>query len=175
MDGVDKYICQPEQNKNRVKTSPLKISSIILLFLLLGFFREFFFVNVNALLYKMYYHDQDVRVANLVLPLEAIGYQNLYWLKYVFTLLSISLFFGLSLLSVRWIMNQKKVEVFVGYTYLLLVILAALSMGFGYFINNRLQDDEYTLSRWLLGVLQSPLPALFFIATGKLLTPQSKT
>lgn len=158
-----------------MKTNSVKIGLIILLFLVLGFFREFFFVNVNALLYKMYYQDQDVRVADVVLPLESLGYQNLYWLKYFFTLLSVSAFFGLSLLSIRWIVKQKKVEVFVGYTYLLLVILAALSMGFGYFINNRLQDDEYTLSRWLLGILQSPLPALFFIATRNLLNPQSKT
>lgn len=145
----------------------------LILFILLGFFREFFFVNLNYLLYKLYYHDAGLKVPALIQPFESLGYATIYWLKYLFTLISLGLFFSLSVLSAKWLSPQKKVVRFIGYTYLLLLILGAISMGIGYFINGRLQDDEYTLSRWLLGILQSPLPLLFFLATNKLLTSTS--
>jgi len=41
-------------------------------------------------------------------------------------------------------------------------------MLWAYFIKVKLDTDEYSLSRWLMGIAQSPLPALFFIATAKL-------
>ena len=46
--------------------------------------------------------------------------------------------------------------------------LAGLSMIYGYFINGRLQDDEYTVSRWLMGIAQSPIICLILIASEKL-------
>jgi hypothetical protein len=46
--------------------------------------------------------------------------------------------------------------------------LAALSMIYGYFVNGRLQDDEYTLSRWLMGIAQSPIICLILLASEKL-------
>ncbi|MDP3146184.1 MAG: hypothetical protein Q8N66_12305 [Bacteroidota bacterium] len=41
-------------------------------------------------------------------------------------------------------------------------------MIYGYFVNGRLQDDEYTVSRWLLGIAQSPIICLILIASEKL-------
>lgn len=41
-------------------------------------------------------------------------------------------------------------------------------MAYNYFIQNQLGGDEYTFSRWLMGIAQSPLVAFFVIASSKL-------
>ena len=51
---------------------------------------------------------------------------------------------------------------------MLLLTLAAITMLYGYIVNNRLQDSEYTISRWLLGIAQSPIIFLILIASQKL-------
>jgi len=48
-------------------------------------------------------------------------------------------------------------------------------MLYGYFINNRLQDSEYTLSRWLLGIAQSPIVFIILFAANKLNNTLTKT
>ena len=52
--------------------------------------------------------------------------------------------------------------------YALILLIASVAMLYGYLINNRLQSDEYTLSRWLLGIAQSPLICLILLASEKL-------
>ena len=41
-------------------------------------------------------------------------------------------------------------------------------MTYNYLINNQLDGEEYTFSRWLLGIAQSPLVAFFMIASSAL-------
>ncbi|MBL7912865.1 MAG: hypothetical protein JNJ41_17510 [Bacteroidia bacterium] len=72
-------------------------------------------------------------------------------------------------------LTEKKILLkFLVYSYLILLSLAAIAMTYGYFINGHLQDDEYTLSRWLLGIAQSPIICLILIASEKLY-PKSTT
>jgi hypothetical protein len=47
-------------------------------------------------------------------------------------------------------------------------VLSAIAMIWAYFVKLDLGDDEYTFSRWLMGIAQSPLPVLFLLATSKL-------
>jgi len=95
-------------------------------------------------------------------------------MKYPFTILSILLFGCLSYFSVRFILGTKKIWRWVVYSYLILLTLAGLSMLFGYIVNQRLQDDEYTLSRWLVGIIQSPIITIIIIASHQLLTQQNQ-
>jgi hypothetical protein len=46
----------------------------------------------------------------------------------------------------------------------LLLFLSAAAMLWAYFIKGNLQDNEYTFSRWVMGIAQSPLPVLFLLA-----------
>ncbi|MGZ4089416.1 MAG: hypothetical protein ACXVNO_01760, partial [Bacteroidia bacterium] len=93
---------------------------------------------------------------------------TLYKLKYPFTLLFILFFGTLSFFAVRFILGTKKLWRWVVYSYLILLTLAGLSMLFGYVVNQRLADDEYTLSRWLLGIAQSPIICLILLAAENL-------
>lgn len=63
---------------------------------------------------------------------------------------------------------HKKNTLWIIYIYVLLLALSTLSMGYNYLINNQLGGDEYTFSRWLMGIAQSPLVCFFIIASSKL-------
>lgn len=144
-----------------------------LLFAFSGYYRQKFFLAYNHLMYIKYYNQPtDAPLDNIAGMFNNTSYQTMYYLKYPLTILSVAVFFLLNFLAVKYTSNEKKLLKWLTYTYALLLSLAAVSMLYGYFIHQRLQDDEYTLSRWLLGIAQSPLIALIIIASGQLLQHQ---
>lgn len=147
----------------------LKLLVLFLLFGIVGYFREFFFVQLNVILYQKYYNqvNEGVTLASFMEYFNQYSYSTLYYSKYIFTLASVCIFYGLNYLSLN-ILNYKKNIKFLNFCYLLLLTLASASMLYGYLINKRLQDDEYTLSRWLLGIAQSPIVFIFLVAANEL-------
>lgn len=152
----------------------LKWRYVIIFFILfaaIGYFREKFFVSLNHLMFIKYYgHGNDAPLDPFILFLNGFDYNTLYYLKYPLTLLFIIIFACLSLFSLKYILPDKKLSRWVVYSYLILLTLAGLSMLFGYIVNQRLQDDEYTLSRWLVGIAQSPIITLIILASHQLIT-----
>ncbi len=147
---------------------PGKLILFFLLFLSLGYFREFFFVNLNNIMFQKYYHHTDLPIPSVMLVFDSFSYKTLYYSKYIYTVVWIAIFFCASYLAIKNLCKQKILLKFLTYSYLILLSLAAISMLYGYFINERLQDDEYTISRWLLGIAQSPIICLILIASEKL-------
>jgi hypothetical protein len=146
-----------------------------LLFAVLGYYREKFFVALNHLMFIKYHgHGNDAPLDPFIHFFDQFEYGTLYKFKYPFTILSIVLFGILSFYAVRFILGTKKLWPWVVYSYLILLTLAGLSMVFGYVVNGRLQDDEYTLSRWLVGIIQSPVITIIIIAAHQLLTQQNQ-
>jgi hypothetical protein len=123
---------------------------------------------------KYYNQPTDAPLDNIAGAFTSTPYQTMYYLKYPFTILSIVGFYFLSFLSVKYIGYEKKLLKWLTYTYALLLSLAGISMLFGLIVHQRLQDDEYTLSRWLLGIAQSPLIALIILASGQLIHLKEK-
>jgi hypothetical protein len=78
-------------------------------------------------------------------------------------------------LAIKKLSTEKKLPAFLIYSYLVLLFLAAISMLYGYFVKQRLQDDEYTLSRWLFGIAQSPIICLILLASEKLYLKTNKS
>jgi hypothetical protein len=101
---------------------------------------------------------------------KLFSYKTLYFSKYFLTLFWVGLFYALNFLCLKKISGQKILLKILTYSYILLLILGAVSMIYGYFINKRFQDDEYTISRWLLGIAQSPIICLILLASEKLNT-----
>lgn len=137
-------------------------------FAILGFSREFFFVNVNKQLYKLYYHDSDVVIPNSMSFITHFDYSTLYYLKFPFTIIYFLAFFLTSYFATKLICIDKKNAKWIIYIYAILLVLSGISMTYNYLINNQLNGDEYTFSRWLMGIAQSPLVAFFIIASSKL-------
>ncbi len=150
-----------------MKTS-LKYLLFIAAFAALGFSREFLFVNINNQLYSLYYHQSTFVFPTSLSFLKDMDYTTLYFLKFPFTVLYFLAYFFTSYFAVRQIGLHKKKALWVIYLYALLLVLSGISMAYNYIINNQLNGDEYTFSRWLMGIAQSPLVAFFIIASGKL-------
>ena len=146
----------------------LKYILFILLFAFLGFSREFLFVNINNQLYKLFYNAIDVRLPESLVFLESWDYTTLYYAKYPLTIAYFLAYFFTTLWAVKLICDDKKYSRWVVYIYALLLLLAGLTMGYNYAINDQLNGEGYTFSRWLMGIAQSPLVAFFIIAAGKL-------
>ncbi len=146
----------------------VKYIVFISLFALLGFSREFLFVNINNQLYKLYYGHSALPLPDSLSFIANIDYSTLYSSKFVLTLVFYFAYMGATLLALKLAVNNKKITRWAIYIYLLLLILAALSMLYNYLANNRIDGEEYTFSRWLLGIAQSPLVAFFMIASAAL-------
>lgn len=137
-------------------------------FAILGFSREFLFVNINNQLYSLYYHHNDFKFPASLACLKKLDYTTLYYFKYPLTILYFLIYFFTSFFAVKLICLHKKNYFWVIYIYVILLVLSGVSMSYNYFINNQFAGDEYTFSRWLMGIAQSPLVAFFIIASGKL-------
>ncbi|MBA3679600.1 MAG: hypothetical protein H0W73_00200 [Bacteroidetes bacterium] len=149
----------------------MKVSKLIfflILFGCLGYFREFFFVNLNNIMFQKYYNHTDLPIPSVMLVFNSFSYKTLYFSKYIYTAIWIAVFFFANYLAIKNLCEQKILLKFLIYSYLILLSLGAIAMLYGYFINGKLQDDEYTLSRWLLGIAQSPIICLILIASEKL-------
>lgn len=146
----------------------LKYIFFITIFALLGFSREFLFVNTNNQLFKLYYHNEDIKIPTSLDFLTHLEYSTLYYLKYVFTIIYFLAYLLASYFAVKHICLNKKNTQWVIYIYAILLVLSGISMAYNYLINNQLNGDEYTFSRWLMGIAQSPLVAFFMIASSKL-------
>lgn len=147
-----------------------KIIFFLLVFGCLGYFREFFFVNLNNIMFQKYYNHTDLPIPSVMSVFTSFSYKTLYYSKYFLSLLWIAIFFFANYMALKQLSENKILLKFLVYSYLILLSLAAIAMIYGYFINGRLQDDEYTLSRWLLGIAQSPIICLILIASEKLYT-----
>ena len=153
----------------------IKILIFIILFGCLGYFREYFFVNLNNIMYQKYYGHTELPLSSLLSFCKMFSYKTLYFSKYFLTLFWVGLFYTLNFLCLKKISEQKILLKILTYSYILLLILAAVSMIYGYFINKRFQDDEYTISRWLLGIAQSPIICLILLASEKLNIKSNKS
>ncbi len=140
----------------------------LLTFAVLGFTRDFLFVNINNHLYNLFYQRQTHSLPNSLLFLTSYTYKTIYFGKYFLTLFYFTGYFLVTYFSVKLICGNKKFNRFVFYIYGVLFFIAILFMAYNYIFNHKFDGDEYTVSRWVMGIAQSPLVAFFMIASYKL-------
>jgi hypothetical protein len=109
-----------------------------------------------------------MEVSKIMEVFQAFSYDGLYYSKYIFTLAWSLLFLLVSYFTLKVLSKNHFLVKILLYSYGLIFVVAALSMLYGYFIREQLQDDEYTLSRWLMGIAQSPIISLILLASEKL-------
>lgn len=138
-------------------------------FALLGYAREFFFVHINNIMYQKYYHvGSNLNTPPVMQIFFRFSYESLYYSKYVYTVLWTSLFLFMNYFALKKLTENRFLVRLLFLTYLLMIMLAGISMAFGLVVNGHWQDDEYTLSRWLMGIAQSPIICLILLASEKL-------
>lgn len=137
----------------------------------LGFIRDHIFVNINAMIYSQHYNDSSIVIPKYFSFMSNLTSNHLYLLKWGLTILFAILFFTLSFLFIRiYFFNSKKHNSVVIICYLGLFIISFLITIVGY-IFPVFTKEAYTLSRYLMGMLQSPIilmilfPLLYFFKT----------
>ena len=141
----------------------------LLLFGVLGYLREFFFVNLNNILFIKYYNRMgSMPVPRIMEFFRQYDYATLYYSKYLFTLLWTLLFFAANFFALVKLTAHRFMIKLLIYSYLILLSVSGIAMLYNYFINDSFTGDEYTLSRWLMGVAQSPIICLILLASEKL-------
>ncbi|MES2681823.1 MAG: hypothetical protein V4635_18155 [Bacteroidota bacterium] len=144
------------------------VFAFLFLFWLLGYFREFFFVHLNNIMYLKYYGHTTMPIPASMNIFNSFSYDTLYFSKYIFTIVWMGLFFFMNYFALKKIGTEKKLTRYLFWAYALLLVLAGISTAYGLFVKNRLADDEYTISRWLFGIAQSPIICLILLASEKL-------
>jgi len=160
----------------------MKIRTIILFFLIFGitgYLRERFFEHLNIILAGLYRNTDEyaligIKMPTVMRPFSQMSYAALYYSKYLFTLIWSIIFFIISYFALKKLASNKNILKFLTWSYLLLLILAGISMAIGYLINSTLKNDEYTFSRALLGIAQSPIICLILLASQKLYSKSTK-
>ena len=143
--------------------------AFVLLFAFLGFAREFFFVHLNIIMFEKYYHrTSEAPFPEIMNLFRSFSYNTLYYSKYAYTALWTLIYFLVNFYALKKLTQTDLLLRILKYAYLVMIVIAAISMTYGYIIYDRLQDDEYTLSRWLIGIAQSPIICLILLASEKL-------
>jgi len=143
---------------------------------LLGHFRENFFVKYNYVLYYRYYEHQK---AGLPLPdmfyysiMNKISLETLYFIKYPLTIFFSFLFFVSGILFFR-ALKKNLIRYFV-FMYGVLFSVSGIMVIAGVILYGKWDSFLYYLSRKLMGLEQSPVPALMIFAASALIEQKFK-
>lgn len=146
----------------------------LLVFWVAGYFREWVFVSINDMISYKFHNQINPRPLNFLLTyLNQFDYTYLYYSKYFLTFGFAGLFFFLQYILLKRIRAEKILLKSLFYGYLLLIVVSGLTMTWGYLFSSTGLLVEYRVSRWLMGVAQSPIICLFLLAAEQLLKSNS--
>lgn len=132
---------------------------LFLVFMILGFSRDYLFVNINYQAGKTYYHRiDDYHVAEGLKFLESWSYTKLYYSKWILTVIYMLMYGSITIMGIHLTFKNRQYNRYTFLIYALLFVLAALV----YISGNHLLsvDRAYTISRQIMGWLQSPIIAM---------------
>ena len=140
------------------KTYQQFLTGLLLLFIFfVGYVREAIFLVINSV-----YKDQGFPYNSAYITPPDFLYQwnetTLLYLKWGLTLFFSLTFTGLTLWLIHYYYQNKKFNLFTLVIYGSLILFASTVSIVGVLINNF--DSVYTLSRFIVGLVQSPLISL---------------
>ena len=154
------------------KTTFLKSFITVFLLFLLGYFRDFVFTNINYQLYEFNHEVFRSSVHPFFSFLSNYSYDQLYKSKWWLTGLFIILYIGFVWQAVWVLFKNQLFSRIALIAYLAIFSFSALFYGLGLGFNKLVLG--YTLSRYLMGWLHSPI--VFMVLMGAFLVyNQQKT
>lgn len=144
----------------------------IFLLLVISFLRESVFENINAHSWYLYYENDASHLPAFLSFFKRFSYAELYRIKWVLTAMFSLLFLFLSSAIIKIIFRKKKFIVWTFYTYAAIVIVSAISFLLGKLLNHA--ESGYHISRFFMGLLQSPFLLIFLIPAFKLVTAEGE-
>lgn len=140
---------------------------ITCILLSLGYYRDFVFVNINALL-KARDFRMDYSMPSSLEFFNNYGYNTLVKIKWLLTLLFSGFYLILSSFAISLLFNNKKYLNITIAVYIIVTIVSGLFIASG-LIFETIGSKMYDFSRYLMGMLQSPIILMILIPTFKLL------
>ncbi len=128
---------------------------------LLGYIRETSFLVINSVLrnYSFPYNSAYVSPPTYILEMSN---GELIILKWALTLIFSLLFLGITLLTVHLYFKSKKFNRVIFYIYSLIITLSFVIYLFG--VITGLKENCYTISRFIIGLVQYPILSLILFA-----------
>lgn len=134
---------------------------IIAAIFLLGFFRDFIFVNLNGQMYFAFHGRENTYLDDSLQFLKKLSYMQLYLSKYFLTLIFFLAFMALSLAALKILFQDYKYLKTVFISFITVFCTALLILLLGMLVGK--SNEAYTLSRFMMGWVQSPLALFIFI------------
>ncbi len=140
-----------------MKSLLLKLLMFLIFFAVAGLIREYIFVNLNNIIYYKYYKSTPIPIPFGFAWLTQFSHTTLYYLKYPLTIIFVVFFYFFNWLFLKQFRASRFYIRMLTLSYLVLFSLSVFSMLYAYYFQQKLNGDEYLLSRGLMGIAQSPL------------------
>lgn len=136
--------------------------AIIVYLVALGFLRDYFFVNINYQMAKLYYHDEfDYHLPQAMMWLENFSYTRLYYGKFLLTFIFTLLYLAPALLIVRRLFPGKQYLQWTLLSHSAVFAFSLLVFLFGKITG--LYEQCYSIARFFSGILESPLMLMLLV------------
>jgi len=149
---------------NPMKLHLIKLFLFLLFFVCLGLFREYVFININNIIYFKYYKNTTVPIPFGFGWLTKFSYATLYYLKYPLTILFVVIYYFSNIFFLKSFSVSFFYIRILKWAYVVIIVVSALLMLYAYFFHQKLNDDEYSISRAFMGIAQSPLISFILFA-----------
>jgi len=159
--------------KTRQKTTKsVFLIALVIATISLGFYRDFVFKSINALL-----KAKDFE-ATFTLPSSLSFFQNMEYntlgtTKWILTLICALLFLIISVFFIKILFVNKNYIKYTIWSYILITTLSFLIIALGFLFKKHFQDF-YSVSRYLMGIVQSPILLMILIPAFKIAEVQQK-
>ena len=134
---------------------------VFLIIITIGSFRDILFVNINNQLAFLNGDLKENYLLSYMNFLESFSPSLLFSLKWILTIGYTLAFYIIGRFVIKNIIVSTEGVKWYTYTYLFFICIAALFYLTGYAFGNA--TSGYSLSRSVMGALQSPIPLLIFL------------
>ncbi len=146
------------EQRNSRTLLPLLVGAVV--FIALGYLRDFIFVNINFQLFALH-ENEPSRAHSFFSFLERFTYDQLYYSKFfltgLFTLLNLLTGWGV----LYWLFRKRQYLLWSLYLYIAVGLIALLFYSGGYWMND--PHGGYAFARLFMGFLQSPVPFMLLV------------
>jgi hypothetical protein len=125
-----------------------------------GFYREFFFVNINEQMRYLWYGNEESMMSDALSLLDSIDYWTLYYLKWAMTVVFSGIFLIESALFTKLILGKTLWKELIFMYTILLIVSGLVLAGYALFDEH---ETGYLISRYFMGIAQSPIPLMILL------------
>ncbi|MCW3071678.1 MAG: hypothetical protein JWO44_1568 [Bacteroidetes bacterium] len=139
---------------------------VIALLLATGFYRDFVFKSINALL-QAWDANVDYYLPPSLRFFENYEYDTLLRIKWILTFAFSLVYLLISVITIRYIFGRKKLIMITVWTYAGIMLLSGIFMLTGIIFSSA-SEKMYEFARYFMGMAQSPLILMILIPVFKL-------